>query len=215
MCGRFFLLASGDSLARHLGLANTPSLPLRYNIAPTQSIPAVRVEQGIRSLAMLKWSLIPSWSKDGKGWINARADTAANKPAFRSAFRKRRCLIPASGFFEWKPTGARQKQPYLIRLKGYGLLAFAGIWDSWQGTVGVLETCAILTTTANALMAPIHDRMPCILARRHYNAWLKADADVDELQKLLRPYPYKMEAVRVSNYVNNARQEGPRCLTPA
>jgi putative SOS response-associated peptidase YedK len=217
MCGRFLLLRSGQALADHFGLDDTPSLPLRYNIAPTQSIPVVRVELGFRSLAMLKWSLTPSGSTDGRGFKNARAETAASNPAFRSPFRKRRCLIPASGFYEWKDFDATTKQPYCIRQKGHDLLAFAAIWDEWHNKYGApIESCAILTTEANALLRPIHNRMPCIVQPCDYAAWLDAQTDIDALQKLLTPFAAsELRAVPVSTYVNNARHDGPLCVAPA
>jgi putative SOS response-associated peptidase YedK len=170
----------------------------RFNVAPTQPIAVIRPGE----LVALRWGLVPSWSKDCKGFINARAETAAEKPTFRSAFKKRRCLIPADGFYEWQRTKAG-KRPYFIRLRDGEPFAFAGLWEG--------ETSAILTTAANDLMRPIHDRMPVILASEDYERWLaEPDASV------LRPYAADaMMAYPVSTYVNNAKQEGSECIEPA
>jgi putative SOS response-associated peptidase YedK len=177
----------------------------------------------IREWALVQWGLVPSWSKDpsiGARLINARSETAAEKPSFRSALRRRRCLIPASGFYEWqrRPNG---KQPYVIGMADGNPFAFAGLWEHWHGLDGSeLETCTVLTTEANELMAPIHDRMPVILEPQDYADWLgtgedSAPAEVAQLQHLMRPYPAdQMKAYPVSNYVNDPRHEGAECIRP-
>src|ERR1700676_4923775 len=173
MCGRFFILASPGELADLFQLAGVPDLAPRYNIAPTQPVAVVRAADQARELVRLRWGLIPSWSKDAKmAQINARSEPAAGKPMFRTAFRKRRCLIPASGFYEWKATGGKKKQPFCIRLADDKPFAFAGLWDRWEGPDGPVESCCILTTDANELVRPIHDRMPVILDPRYFDQWL-------------------------------------------
>jgi putative SOS response-associated peptidase YedK len=174
MCGRFILTVSAKDVADLFGLAEVPALEPRYNVAPTQPVAAVRADaDGRRSLATLRWGLIAPWAKDAKhAAINARAETAADKPTFRHAFRKRRCLIPADAFYEWQKVG-RHKQPYLFKLRDGEPFAFAGIWEAWNGPDGeALESCAILTTEANELVRSVHERMPVILDPRHYAEWL-------------------------------------------
>lgn len=186
-------------------------LALRFNVAPTQDIPIVRQTEAGRELAIVRWGLIPSWSKDAKSGpllINARSETAAEKPAFRSAFKSRRCLIPADGFYEWKKIG-NKKQPYHFRLTDGHLLAFAGLWERWKE----IESCTIFTTAANELSGQFHDRMPAILSPNDYAEWL--DPQSKEPGKLLTPFPAsEMEAVAVNPIVNNARNEGPECIEP-
>jgi putative SOS response-associated peptidase YedK len=199
MCGRFVQTSSPKTLSERMDL---PSGSLfdrpRFNVAPTQTIAVIRPGE----LVALQWGLVPSWSKDGKGFINARSETAAEKPTFRSAFKKRRCLIPADGFYEWQKTTEAKKQPYFIRMRDTEPFAFAGLWEG--------ETCAILTTEANSLMRPIHDRMPVIVAPEDYQRWL-----AEPVTSVLRSYPaQEMTAYPVSTYVNNAKQEGPKCIEP-
>ena len=177
MCGRFLLHTPVDTLQRAFGFAERPNLRPRYNIAPTQTVPIVRQKDGGgRELALVRWGLIPSWAKEagiGGRLINARAETVAEKPAFRGAFRKRRALVPADGFYEWrKREGDRPKQPLLVRRRDGQPFAFAGLWEHWRGPEGEVETCTILTTEANAALAPIHDRMPVILDPACYDRWL-------------------------------------------
>jgi putative SOS response-associated peptidase YedK len=159
----------------------------------------------------------PPWSKDsrvGYSLINARAETVAEKPAFRAAFRSRRCLIPASGLYEWQATGGKHKQPYFIRMTDGAPFAFAGLWERWHGGSGEpVETCAILTTEANALVRPVHERMPVVQAPADFAAWLDPRSPAHQLHGLLRPYPpEEMTAVPVGRYVSNLRNEGPQCL---
>ena len=218
MCGRFLLFSDGSSLASHFGLAGFPELAPRYNIAPTQPVAAVRAGEAGRELVRLRWGLVTPWAKDAKvAPINARAETAAEKSMFRAALRKRRCLVPASGFYEWLAlAGQKQKQPYCFRPIDERPWAFAGLWERWQGPDGPIESCAILTTEANELVRPVHDRMPVILPERHFGGWLDPLAqDAAELLPLLRPYPADaMRAYPVGLLVSNPRNDLPECLAP-
>ncbi len=210
MCGRYALHASPEVLALQFGLASVPAFAPRYNIAPTSQVLVVRQD----GAAMVKWGLVPRWAKDpsiGTRMNNARAETVAEKPSFREAFRRRRCLIPASGFFEWKLEG-RLKQPYYIHPAAGELLAFAGLWERWEGPGGPLETCAVITTEPNAVMAPIHERMPVILDPADYRAWLSGTVP---LRPLLKPCaPARIAAHRVSRAVNGARRDDPGLVEP-
>jgi putative SOS response-associated peptidase YedK len=169
---------------------------------------------------MLRWGLVPPWAEDqkiGNRLINARAETAAGKPSFRAAFKRRRCLVPADGFYEWQKVG-RAKQPYYIRLKDGAPFAFAGLWEHWQGADGeIIESCTLLTTEANDLMRPIHERMPVMLKPEDFGRWLDRDAPAGKaLAALLCPYPAEaMTAYPVSAHVNNPRNDGPACVAPA
>ncbi len=195
----------------------------RYNVAPSQSVAAiVQLPDASRpQLQILRWGLIPSWAKDPKiGYklINARAETVSEKPLFRSAFGKRRCLIPATGFYEWQQVeGSRLKQPYFIGVQDEGLFAFAGLYEQWESPDGdVLETCTIITTTANEIVASIHERMPVILAGQEYALWLDPSfGKIDRLQALLAPYPASgMTVYPISNLVNNPKNDSPECKQP-
>jgi len=227
MCGRFALFESGEKIAEAFGLnaADTAVLashPLepRYNIAPTQPVLAVRLsKEGRRELAVMQWGLVPSWSKNpqiGSRMINARAETVAEKPSFRSAFKRRRCIIPASGFYEWQKT-ANGKQPVFIHAADKSPLGLAGLWEIWQGGDGsYLESCTIITTSPNTLMRPIHNRMPVILEPEDYATWLHPDPDPMVGLHLLRPFPAeKMAAYPVNTYVNSPRNEGEACIAAA
>ncbi len=216
MCGRFTQATEGEIIARVFDLAETPALSPRYNIAPTQAVAAVRAGEGGRRLDGLRWGLIPSWAKDraiGDRMINARAETLAAKPAFRSAFRARRCLIVADGFYEWKKVGGR-KQPHLIAFRDRRPFAFAGLWERWDGD-GPVESCTIVTTTANDVVAPIHDRMPVILDPGEFTLWLDPKVtDTSRVAGLLRPYaPDLLEAHPVGLLVNNPANDSPACTT--
>jgi putative SOS response-associated peptidase YedK len=209
MCGRFALHAHPRVIALQFALSAAPEIAPRYNIAPTTDVLVVRAGDGGRLAARVRWGLVPRWARDpaiGGKLNNARAETVAEKPSFRDAFRRRRCLIPASGFYEWRREGER-KQPYYVYPANGEVFAFAGLWESWRGEGAALETCAIVTTEANAVMAPIHDRMPVIVARADYARWLDC-APGNDVSDLLRPADAAAIAVRrVSRAVNNARNE--------
>jgi putative SOS response-associated peptidase YedK len=221
MCGRFTLFEADKILSREFGVSGAPPRSPRYNIAPSQPVTAVRAapEGSGRELALLRWGLIPSWSKDptiGNRLINARAETAREKPSFRNAFRRHRCLIPANGFYEWLRQ-ERGKQPYFVRMRDERLFSFAGLWDRWESPdKGVIETCTILTTAANAVLAPIHDRMPVILPPGEYDRWLDpALKDLDALAPLLVPFPpEEMLAFPVSPRVNTPSVDDEKCIAP-
>jgi putative SOS response-associated peptidase YedK len=233
MCGRYLLHADPKLIERAFG-AEFSQIPRelvpRWNIAPTQIVPIVRNqpgrelkivrqgEGGERELVTVRWGLIPAWAKDpaiGNRMINARAEGVADKPAFRSAFRTRRCIVPASGFFEWMRQGRGPKQPYLIRHRDGELIGFAGLWESWEdrATGEVVETCTIITCEPNALMAELHDRMPVILDPAHYDRWL--DPSVPGAEELLRPCPAEwLEAVPVSTRVNSPANDDESIIQP-
>jgi putative SOS response-associated peptidase YedK len=221
MCGRFTLFEPDKVIAKEFGVsAFAPRSPC-YNIAPSQPITVVRATPtgSGREIALLRWGLIPSWSKEpaiGNRLINARAETASQKPSFRTAFRRHRCLIPANGFYEWQRL-ERGKQPFYIRMHDERFFAFAGLWDRWESPdKGVIETCTILTTTANAVLSPIHDRMPVILPPGEYDRWLDpALKDLDSLAPLLVPFPAEdMFAFPVSPRVNAPSNDDEGCIAP-
>jgi putative SOS response-associated peptidase YedK len=223
MCGRFSLRARAADLAEEFDLIDVPPLEPRFNIAPTQNVAAIRSAPPgswpIRQLAWLRWGLIPSWAKDpaiGNRTINARAETVAEKPAFRAAFQRRRCLVAADGFYEWQKSGKR-KQPYFIHLIDDRPFAFAGLWESWEGPDhSAVESCTLLTTEANDLMRPIHDRMPVIIPPDAYSLWLDPEQrDPAKLAHLLKPYAGEKLAVHpVGSTVNDASHDDPLCVAP-
>lgn len=220
MCGRYVLKATLPEIARLLGMHVDLALEPSYNIAPTSSVPAcAMVEPNGKQLALMHWGLIPPWAKkpeSGYRLINARAETVAEKPAFRSAFRHRRCLIPADGYYEWKSIEGR-KQPYYFSMKDGNPFCFAGIWERWQPAEGEpVESCAIITTGANALGAQVHHRMPVILAQDVHARWLDPRTTASsQLLPLLQPFaPHAMSVYPVSTLVNNARIDESRCITP-
>ena len=181
----------------------------RYNIAPTQSLWTVTETNEQRSLSALKWGLIPSWSKKPIGFINARAETLETRPSFKESFLRRRCLIPADGFYEWEKLG-KAKQPHYFQMSDKEPFFFAGIWDAWPADGSTIKTCAIITTTANKLLAPIHDRMPVILRDEGLDSWLRSNAKPSELIELLRPFAdSEMEGLPVSTEVNGADTDHP------
>ncbi len=220
MCGRFVLMTVGKDLAKQFGLEEEPDLRPRYNIAPTQIVVIIRLDRETlqKRLAQVRWGLIPFWAKEtsiGNRLINARGESAAEKPAFRSAFKTRRCLVPADGFYEWKKTKGNQKQPYLVSNSDGSPFAFAGLWESWTGPEGeIIESCTILTTDANDLTRPIHDRMPVILKSEDYDLWLDPEVkDPYLLKPLLRPYPSNdMKMDPVNPKVNKASYDAPDCV---
>ena len=223
MCGRFTLRTSSTELIRLFALLNQPDLIPRYNIAPIQLVACVRQnEKGERTLSDLRWGLVPFWAKDvkiGARMINARGETIATKPAFRDAYKKRRCLIPVDGFYEWKRLGPKDKQPFLIEMKNRLPFALAGLWASWSpkddSPDGPVESCSIVTTEPNELMFSLHDRMPVIVDEADYDKWLNPKSKPDELESLIKPYTNEpMQANAVTRVVNNARNEMPECVIP-
>jgi putative SOS response-associated peptidase YedK len=220
MCGRFALKAPPRTIQEHFHLPETIDLPPRYNIAPSQNIAVVRKlpQNEFRQLDMLRWGLIPHWAKDmkiGYKMINARGETLAQKPSFRAAFKKRRCLVVADGFYEWKHSGS-SKQPYYVHFKDNSVFAFAGLWESWNNHDGnIIESCTIITTLPNELIRKIHDRMPVILLPEQYELWLQASSPEQSLQELITPYPAdEMEAYRISTEVNSPQNDSPSCIIP-
>ena len=217
MCGRYTLTTPAEAVNKFFGLAPGPNLAPRYNIAPSQDVLAVRnTDSGGRAFASLRWGLIPSWSKDpatGHRTINARAETVAEKPSFRAAYRKRRCLIAADGFYEWQKqkAGTRAKQPYWIAMADQGPFAFAGLWEHWQAPDGEnIESCTIVTCPANDLVKPIHDRMPVILAPGDIELWIDTGANPADL---LKPFSAAaMMARPVSTHVNSPANDDPNCI---
>ncbi len=203
MCGRYALHSSPEVVALLFGLSEVPAYAPRYNIAPSAQVLIVRGNEA----AMVRWGLVPRWAKDpsiGAKMNNARAETIAEKPSFREAYRKRRCLIPANGFYEWKPENGL-KQPYYIYPSGGALFAFAGLWEQWND----LQTCAVVTTDSNEKMAAVHERMPVIVSPAEYSAWLEGD------EIPLRACPDSaIDIRRVSRAVNNARMDIPELLEP-
>ncbi|MBW4481933.1 MAG: SOS response-associated peptidase [Tildeniella torsiva UHER 1998/13D] len=224
MCGRFSLNKTGDDLTDAFLLQSTPPVMPRFNIAPSQLVATVvaTVEDPKPYFDFRLWGLIPSWAKDptiGSRMINARAETVVEKPSFRAAFKRRRCLILADGFYEWEAiSGHKTKQPHYIFLKDHAPFAFAGLWEHWSDPTGggELQTCTILTTTPNQLMEPIHTRMPVILAPEDYGAWLDPDYYQPQvLQEMLRPYDDgAMDRYPVSTLVNKPQNDSPDCIEP-
>lgn len=226
MCGRYGRRADKQRIAEWMQTRDTnvfdeTYLAPSYNIAPTDIQPIVRLNrEGHRELTVMRWGLVPYWAKDSKigfSTINAKAETVATSPTFREAWKRRRCLVPAEWFYEWKKIDEKTKQPYAIGLKDGSLFAFAGLWETWHDkTTGEkLRTYSIITTDPNELMVPIHDRMPVILARKDYERWM-ADSDAAHLPlDLLRPYPAEeMKAWRVDKAVGNPRNNDPTLIEP-
>ena len=216
MCSRYFLDADGNVIAYTFAVPENTAVRRRYNIAPTQEAPVVRVgASGSRELAMLRWGLVPSWAKElavGTKMINARAEGVEAKPAFRAAVRERRCLVPATGFYEWKGLPGR-KQPYAITIDR-PLFAFAGLWETWTAREGQpVETFTIITTEANPAIASVHDRMPVILPKDAEEAWLAGDAK--DALAVLAPYAAETKLRAVGTAVGNSKNETPECLDDA
>lgn len=215
MCGRFTLAVDAAELEAAFELAGHVSLAARYNIAPTQPVAAVRLGPHGRELAELRWGLVPRWADDpkiGHRLINARVEGAAEKPAFREAFHQRRCLVPSTGFYEWRTEGKR-RQPYLVRRRDRRLFAIAGLWERWRGPEGPLETCTLLTRPAAGPVASLHERMPVVLTPEEARPWLDPRADPAGAT-LARPFDADAwEAVPVNPAVNDPRHEGEDCVT--
>ncbi|HEY8910220.1 MAG TPA: SOS response-associated peptidase [Desulfosporosinus sp.] len=216
MCGRF-TLAEFEGIEERF-LIETPELKPNYNVAPSQDIPVI-INNGANHLAIFRWGLIPFWAKDpaiGHKMINARAETVDEKPSFKTSLQRKRCLIVADGFYEWKKEGST-KRPHRITLTNKELFGFAGLWDTWKSPAGdMVNSCSIITTTPNELMAPIHDRMPVILLKEVEQVWLdQSITDSHFLKSLLIPYPAaQMTAYEVSTFVNSTKNNGPECLAP-
>jgi putative SOS response-associated peptidase YedK len=227
MCGRYFLTTPGQILAERFETAPAPKMASRYNIAPTQQVAIVRTavdaetsDGGDREIALVSWGLIPSWAKEraiGNKLINARGETLAEKPSFRDSFKKRRCLVLADGFFEWQKVGGG-KQPWLVRTKSGEPFGMAGLWSRWKEKESgeTIDSCTIVTTTPNELLAPIHDRMPVILPREARALWLDSEiTEADRLAPLIAPFPEgELEAYPVSRRVNSPANDDPACLEP-
>jgi len=220
MCSRYFLDADGNIIAYTFRVPPNPGVRLRYNIAPTQEAPVIRRakseerEHGVeRELAFLRWGLVPFFAKDlsvGNKMINARAETVVEKPAFREALAKRRCLVPATGFYEWKGAPGR-KQPFAITFPREPVFAFAGLWERWKPKDGdPIDTFTIVTTDANPTVAGIHDRMPVILPKEAHEAWLSGEAT--DAAKLLKTYSDPTNVRAVKKLVSDPRNDGPECL---
>ena len=221
MCGRFSLSTPEAIIARFFNLVSVHKLKPRYNIAPTQNCPVIRIEaeSGQRTLDMLRWGLIPSWAKDkaiGNRMINARSETAAEKPSFRGAMKSRRCIIPADGFYEWKKLGKMKVPQFIYRADGC-LLAFAGLWERWNNPAGErIESFTILTTSPNELMRELHDRMPVILEPEEFEQWLDpATQDASALTPLLDPAPEGILSFHpVSTRVNKPQNDDASLIVP-
>ena len=217
MCGRF-RLSRADQLAKKFGIDEFDEIPARYNIAPTQDVLAVRQrpDRPSRTASILRWGLIPYWAKDpgiGNRLINARAETAAEKPAFKDALVRRRCIIPSDGFYEWKKEG-KQRRPFCITVDDGSLFGMAGLWERWKAPNGnLVESCTILTTPPNALVAELHDRMPAILPEDAYELWLDPGfGDIASLLEILRPFDARRTSrYKVSNRVNRVENDDPAC----
>ena len=224
MCGRYVITSTPAAIRAFFGYAEQPNFPPRYNVAPTQPIPIVRLADGKRSFALMRWGLLPSWVKDPKTFpllINARGESVNHKPAFRNAMRRRRCLIPNDGFYEWAP-GA-PKHPYFVRARrgadgGAPPLAFAGLWETWTGPNGEeLDTAAIITTRANRTLGAIHDRMPVFVPAQAFDLWLDcAKVDADVAAALIAPAPADLlEAYEISPAVNRVANDSADLIAPA
>lgn len=224
MCGRYLLKTALEELARLFGFVERPNLAPHYNIAPTQEVPVIRQRRqpaGERSLAALRWGLVAPWAdnpKAGPPLINARAESLLEKPTFRGAFQKRRCLVPADGYYQWRE-GDVTKQPYLVARKDRAPFALAGIWERWgprQDPAAALDSFTIITTDANDFLSSFHHRMPVVLPAESYAAWLDPDADGESVAELLAPAPNDLlEAVPLGKALNSNRADGPELLEPA
>lgn len=221
MCGRYTIAAPSEAIRRMFGFRNPlPNLPARYNVAPTQDVPAVRLENGERRLVMLRWGLVPAWSKEmasSAPLINARGESVADKPSFRTAFRLRRCLVPVDGFYEWKAMGKGPKQPAHIHLKQGGLFALAGVWENWKAPDGaIIESMALVTTSANATLQAVHDRMPVIVPPEKFEVWLDVERfGPREASSLIAPAPDDLLAFDwVSTRVNQVANDDAGLIVP-
>ena len=219
MCGRYLILSSPEAFRRLFGYREQPSFPPRYNVAPTQPVPIVRMAEGARQFALVRWGLIPLWVDDPRAFsliVNARAESVNDKPAFRNAMRRRRCLFPADGFYEWKDDAGR-KRAFCVRPKDRAPVAFAGLWETWMGPHGEeLETAAIVTTAANRDLAALHPRMPVIIPAQAFDFWLDCTSvDAMTATSLLDAAPNGLlEAYEISPAVNRTANDGPALIAP-
>lgn len=219
MCGRYVITSSPEAFRTLFRYPEQPNFPPRYNVAPTQPIPVVRLNEGARQFTLMRWGLLPSWVKDPKIFallINARGESVTQKPAFRAAMKRRRCLIPADGFYEWKSVAGR-KVPYFVRAGSGAPLAFAGLWETWTGPDGEeIDTAAIVTTSANRAVADIHGRMPVIIPPEAFDLWLDCvNVDAVTASALIVPAPNDLlEAHEVSTAVNRTANDNPKLLEP-
>jgi len=219
MCGRYCISSAPEAIRRLFRYIEQPNFPPRYNVAPTQPIPIVRMVDGQRHFALVRWGLIPSWVKDPKGFtllINARGESVSEKPAFRAAMKRRRCLFPADGFYEWKRVGDA-KRPYFAKLSSGGPLAFAGLWETWTGPNGEeMETAAIVTTSANRTLATVHDRAPVIVPPEAFEFWLDCrNVDEKTAAAAIAPAPEgSMEVYEISTAVNRVANDSPMLIEP-
>jgi putative SOS response-associated peptidase YedK len=219
MCGRYSITSAPEAIRALFRYQEQPNFPPRYNVAPTQPIPIVRLTDGHRHFALVRWGLLPSWVKDPRTFtllINARGESVIDKPAFRAAMKRRRCLIPADGFYEWKAVGGR-KQPYFVRLKAGGPMALAGLWETWTGPNGEeMETAAIVTTNANRKLGEIHSRMPVIVPPEAFDLWLNCtEVDAETAAALVAPAPNDLlEFYPVSPAINRTANDNPKLIEP-
>ena len=219
MCGRYAITTAPEAMRSLFRYPDQPNFPPRYNVAPTQPIPVVRLIEGQRRFSLVRWGLTPSWVRDPRAFsllINARGESVLDKPAFRAAMRYRRCLVPADGFYEWRREGER-KRPYFVRLKAGGVMAFAGLWEAWSGPNGEeMETAAIVTTSANRSLQPIHDRMPVIVPPEAFDLWLDCRAfDANMAAALIAPAADDLlEVFEVSTAVNRTANDSPALIEP-
>jgi len=218
MCGRYAIISAPEAMRALFAYEDQPNFPPRYNVAPTQPVPIVRLMEGNRRFALVRWGLLPAWVKDPRTFsllINARGESINDKPAFRLAMRRRRCLFPADGFYEWRQEGRRA---FFVRAKSGGPLAFAGLWETWMGPNGEeLDTATIVTTRANRALGTIHERMPVVIAPEAFEFWLDCHkVDADAAAALIAPAPEEaLEAYEVSPAVNHVANDSPDLIAPA
>ncbi|MGH6770674.1 MAG: SOS response-associated peptidase [Xanthobacteraceae bacterium] len=219
MCGRYLITTVPEAMRALFKYLEQPNFPPRYNVAPTQPIPIVRLHEGQRQFALVRWGLIPAWVKDPKAFsliLQARSDSVVDKPSFKNAMKYRRCLIPADGFYDWNEV-TNPRRPYLVRPKHGGPVAFAGLWEAWMGPNGEeMETAAVITTDANKTLAPIHHRMPVVIPEEAFDLWLDCrNVDALTAAALLAPAPEDLfEAYEISTAVNRVANDSPELIRP-
>jgi len=219
MCGRYAITSAPEAIRALFGYEEQPNFPPRYNVAPTQPVPIVRLTEGRCSFALVRWGLIPAWVEDPRAFtlvINARGESVNERPAFRNAMRRRRCLFPADGFYEWRQEG-KERRPFFVRPRAGGPMAFAGLWEAWMGPNGEeMETAAIVTTTANRMLAAIHERMPVIVTPDAFDFWLDGKVDGETAAALIAPAREDLlEAYEVSPAVNRVTNDSADLIAPA